>query len=495
MQIQIGHLYAQAAPAGQGPVPVTWNPDNLINAHMVVTGDSGSGKTHNLRSFCRQLAQTAGPELERIHIFDTHGDITVGGSHVAFSQSTPWAFNPLELSDDPHHGGVHRAISNFIGMLQRSSRKLGTTQEAVLRALLLDVYAQKGFFADNPHSWTREGGAGKPHDLPEDRIYLAVPFEEKELAKDIARREGSFLQFDNVARCWWTKEYTEGLQRWPVKSWGKEAPTIHDVISLAHLKLKQLWIGTDQKCMLSLENLCRVQAQLHAKVKSTMKRAATEEAEPLQNERDAAADRVREAMEAFLERVTTGVEIEELVRYESSQTLKSLLDRLENLKATGVCRSVPPPLDPQELIWRYELRAYGDDERRMFIENRLRGLFELAMARGEVDGVKTIVIIDEAVRYMVDDNNHIITRIISEARKFGIALFLISQSPTQFPEQILAGVGCKVILGLDPMFHRMAASKLGIEQRFIEAIRPRQLILLNQKIKSQVPKWIAVQLG
>lgn len=486
IRIRIGRQYAGREAAA---TDVTWEPDNLINGHLIMVGDSGSGKTHNLRAFLRQIADTAGPTLQRIHVLDTHGDIEVGGAHVQFSQSTPYAFNPLEVFPDPHFGGVRRAVSQFLTMIQRA-RKLGTTQEAVLRNILFDVYAMKGFHPDNPLTWGDEGGPGKPENLPADRVYLDVPFEEKDLAKDIARREGTFLTFDRENRCWWTPRYTDGLRRWPEKSWSKTSPTIHDVISLAQLKLKQLWVGVDQKSMFALENFCKATEQLQKAVKSGVQRQGSGDPVLLKEERERAADRVREAMEGFLERCTTGEEIDDLIRYESAQTLKSLLDRLENLKATGVCRSVRPPFDPGELIWRYELRAYGDVERQIFIENLLERMFQRAIARGEVRGVTDVVVIDEAVRYMVDDNDHVITRLISEARKFGIALFLISQSPTQFPEQILAGVGCKVILGLDPMFHRMASSKLGLDQKYIEAIRPRQLILVNRKLKSQVPQWI-----
>lgn len=492
MRIRIGTQYGAAKQDGQSP-DVAWEPSHLINGHMIMVGDSGSGKTHNLRSFVRQIAATSGPELKRIHILDTHGDIEVGGSHVQFSQSTPYAFNPLEVFPDPHFGGVRRAVNGFLSMIQRA-RKLGTTQEAVLRNILFDVYFLKGYHPDNPLTWGDDGGPGRPPNLPEDRVYLDIPFEEKDVAKDIARREGSLLTFHRELRCWWTPRYTDGLRRWPEKSWGKTPPTIHDVISLTQLKLKQLWVGIDQKSMFALENFCKATEQLHKKIKSTTQRSGTEDLTMLKEEREAAADRVRETMEGFLERCTTGEEIDDLIRYESAQTLKSLLDRLENLKATGVCRSVPPPFDPDELIWRYELRAYGDAERTIFIENLLERLFQRAIARGEVQGVTDVVVIDEAVRYMVDDNDHVITRLISEARKFGIALFLISQSPTQFPEQILAGVGCKVILGLDPMFHRMASTKLGLEQKYIEAIKPRQLILVNRKLKSKVPQWIPVQL-
>lgn len=491
MQVQIGRSISARGEAG---APLLWAPDALINGHMVMCGDSGSGKTHNLRSYCRQIEASAGPRLERIHVFDSHGDIDVPGSLVEFSQSTPYAFNPLEINPDPHFGGVRRAIGNFIGMIQRSSRKLGTTQESVLRNLLIDVYLQRGFHPDNPATWGLDGGHGRPAGLPEDRIYLDIPFEEKELAKDVARREGVALMFDTAARCWWTSEHTDALQRWPARSWGKQYPTIHDVISLAQFKLKQLFVGTDQKGLLALEAMCRAQSSLISKVKNTMKRAASEDEDALQAERDRAAEKAVVAMKNFIEKVATGTELDDLIRYESQDTLKSLLDRLDNLKATGVCRSVAPPYDPRELIWRYGLRAYADDEKRMFVENLLERILQRAVARGEVDGIREIVIIDEAPKFMVDEGDHVICRIINEARKFGVALFLIAQSPTQFPEQILAGVGCKIILGLDPMYHRMAAGKLALEQRHIEQIRPRQLILANQKLKGSVSKWFPVLL-
>jgi hypothetical protein len=491
MRVQLGHSMTAG---GGGGDPVFWGPSDLINGHLIMCGDSGSGKTFNLRSFCRQILSTAGNEVQRVHIFDSHGDIDVSASHIEFSQSTPYAFNPLEINPDPHFGGVRRSVANFIGMIQRSSRKLGPTQENVLRNLLLDAYQMRGFHPDNPATWVVEGLQADPEGLQAGRIYLDIPFEEKELAKDASRRANCTLQFDQSVKCWWTDRRGPELQRWGIKNWGRQCPTIHDVIGLAQFKLKQLFVGTDQKGLLALEAFCRAQQALQSKIRSTARRGASEDAESLQAERDKAAHKAMEAMGNFIDKIASGTELEDLIRYESQDTLKSLLDRLDNLKATGVCRSVAPPYDPNELIWRYGLRAYGDDEKRMFVENLLERIFQRAVARGEVDGITDVVIIDEAPKYMVDDGDHIICKIVNEARKFGVALFLVAQSPTQFPEQVLAGVGCKIILGLDPMYHRMAASKLALEQKYIEKIRPRKLILVNQKVKSEVPKWFPVVL-
>lgn len=494
MQLTLG-THVQHKDNPQSGQAFTWDPKDLINAHMVVAGDSGSGKTHNLRILIEQMARTAGPGLRRIHVLDSHGDIDVPSSHVIFSQSTPYAFNPLEVSPDPHFGGVRRSIANFLGMLQRSSSKLGTTQQNVLRNLLLDVYQMRGFHPDNPETWWLDDVGQAPEGLQSGRIYLDVPFEEKEIAKDQARRHGVTMQFDPAVRCWWVSEHSPALARWPQKHWGKQFPTIHDVISLAQLKLKQIFIGTDQKGLLALEALCRAQASFVRKVKDTARRSAQEDPQILQDERDKAADKAKLAMANFIDKVATGTELEDLIRYESADTLKSVLDRLENLKATGVCRSVAPPYDDQEIVWRYGLRAYGDDEKRMFVENLLERIFQRAVAEGEVDEITEVIVIDEAPKFMVDDGSHVINRIVNEARKFGVALILVAQTPTQFPEGILAGVGCKIILGLDPMYHRMAATKLALEQRFIELIQPRKRIFVNQKFKGQVAKWLPVVLS
>jgi len=478
--------------------PLEWDPATLINPHVVVAGDSGSGKTANLRHWCEQLAaQGRGTGLKRIHVFDSHGDIDVPASLVEFSQSTPYSDNVLAVFPDPHFGGVRRAIGNFIDLLQRSSRQLGPVQQAVLRNLLLDVYTWRGFHPDDPTTWgirPQDRDAGRPANLPADRIYLDIPHEEKEVAKRVARAQGATLWFDGDARCWWTDDHSDGLLRWPLMTWGKRMPTVHDVLSLARLKLRQLFVGTDQKGLLALEGLCRAHAALISKIKSTRRRSAEESAELLQAERNRAADKALGACKSFIEKVATGTELDDLLRYESADTLKSIIDRLENLVATGVCRTVPPPFDEDTLIWRYGLRAYSDDAKRMLVENRLERLLQAAIARGPVDQVEELAIIDEAPIYMVDQSDHIIMRIIHEARKFGLAIVLIAQSPTQFPEAVLAGVGCKIILGLDPMYHQMASRRLALDMGYIQRIRPYELALVNFKRRGLVPEWVPLGL-
>lgn len=492
MQIEFGHQ----PPQGN---PLVWAPSQLINPHLIVLGDSGSGKTANLRHWSAQLARVgAAGGLHRVHIFDSHGDIDVPASTVVFSQSTPYAYNPLEVDPDPHFGGVRRTIENFLTMIERaakgSSRTLGARQIAVLRTLMMEVYMRRGFHPDDPSSWIVGPNAGAGRDMPPGRIYLDIPIEENEVAKRAARAEGVSLQFDGDARCWWTNRHVGGLLRWPVMTWGKRAPTVPDIYGAAKQKLKQLFLGTDQRSVAALEQLSKAHRDLMNKVKTTRQRAQEEDAEFLQSERDRAAEKAIEATTNFIQRMATGTEIDDLIRFENSETLKSICMRLENLIASGVCRTVPPPFDERQMIWRYDLRAYSDEAKRIFVENRLERLFQAAVARGQVPGVTDLVVIDEAPKYTEDGSDHIIARIVNEARKFGIGLFLLAQSPTQLPTELLAGVGCKVLLGLDPGYHVRASAQLALKQEHIQRIQPYVLGLVNFKARGELAKWVPLAL-
>ncbi|MDY7069601.1 hypothetical protein PsexTeo8_61300 (plasmid) [Pseudomonas extremaustralis] len=68
-------------------------------------------------------------------------------------------------------------------------RAMGTKQEACLRNLLLDVYAQYGFKQDDPSTWVvEEETAVIMTDGHEDRLFIDVPKAEKDEAKALGAR-------------------------------------------------------------------------------------------------------------------------------------------------------------------------------------------------------------------------------------------------------------------------------------------------------------------
>src|SRR3546814_4178038 len=48
---------------------------------------------------------------------------------------------------------VRRRINSFIAMINRTTSRLGVRQEAVLRALLNDLYELNGYDQRNPRTW------------------------------------------------------------------------------------------------------------------------------------------------------------------------------------------------------------------------------------------------------------------------------------------------------------------------------------------------------
>ncbi len=81
-------------------VPVIWDSKKVINAHMLLVGKSGTGKTFTLKKIIDQL-KTQSLNNIRIRIIDVHGDIDIeGSSSVKFSESSPYGFNPLAINPD-----------------------------------------------------------------------------------------------------------------------------------------------------------------------------------------------------------------------------------------------------------------------------------------------------------------------------------------------------------------------------------------------------------
>lgn len=128
-------------------IPVAWDTDHLINAHILVLGASGVGKTHTIRKMIRRgLAHSERPV--RFHVFDVHGDIAIpGASEVQFSEAAPYGLNPLRVNPDPHS---HRkreypTVRDVLEYAERVhlERFLGTDQKAIFALKSLNRTAKE----------------------------------------------------------------------------------------------------------------------------------------------------------------------------------------------------------------------------------------------------------------------------------------------------------------------------------------------------------------
>lgn len=458
---------ADAFEAGR-KTPVKWDEEFALNGHFLVVGKTGSGKTFTLRRIIDQLSRPVpGREAVRVHVFNVHGDIDLPQqSRVMFSESTPYGINPLRLSADPHRGGVRKCVQGFIEMINDSAPKspLGARQVSALRNLLYDLFAERGFLVNDSSTWAIEDD-GEPVEDGHGRVFIELPYEEKDLAKRIARQEGLTLEFDKESKLWWCRPYAGGLTRWLPVARGRRCPSVPDLAAFIGRRLRSLQVGGGSAAITLLErHNKRLQAWHSMLAKAGQSRENGEDISRLQLEIEEGAAGLIDTFSAYVKGIQNGRELELLARYESVDGLRSLKDRVETLVATGLFKPGKPPLDPYAPVWNYDLSACRDSEQRLFVWTRLSQAFEEAKQKGIVQGamVRDVFIIDEADKFFVESDGNILNVLSNEARKFGIALVCASQAPGHFSEDFLGAVGVKVILGLDAQYRDAVVRKMRV---------------------------------
>jgi hypothetical protein len=495
MQIEWG-IDAGARKRGE-TLPVRWSSGAAVNAHCLLVGMSGVGKTHNLRKIIRELIATAPPApVPRFHVFDVHGDIAIAGaSTVVFSEQTQYGMNPLRVNPNPHFGGIRKRVQGFIATINRVMRQLGPKQEAVLRNVLLDVYGRYGFRQDDPRTWPiDETSARLLSDGSDNRLYIDVPKGEKDQLKEL----NIGAQWDSSLFCWWiaADQYQGAVTRWPPKTLARAHPSITDALRYARHRLQMSFLGSGIDAITNLEIVNRAAAGYQRKLLEALRRGEKGFAdEKLQGDIDKARQKAIDSYITYVTSIATGRELTDLMKYDSTEVLKSVVDRLENLEGIGIFKAAAPPFDQRSSIWRYDITALSTVERKLFVLFRLEELFANAVERGEQQDIVEIIILDEAHIYVDDDPENIINTIANEARKFGLALVCASQSPTHFPEDFIASVATKVILGIDEMYWRGSATKMRVSEEALAWIRPQRSMLVQLKTRGDTKndwRWTLV---
>lgn len=426
-------------------VHVVWDSKKVINAHMLLVGKSGTGKTFTLKKIIQQLQKQSNNKI-RIRIIDVHGDIDMDGtSSVKFSEASPYGFNPLAVNPDHDFGGVRKRIQSFMSAINKTSRKLGPKQESVLRNILLDLYAANGFYEKDANSWALYDSRGQK------------------------------LQHNGKP---------------------KKHPTLDDALRYANFKHKAMFLGTSNKAILNLEDVNKRAKQLFIKQKNIHRAPTPEEVDKTKLELKASGEAAVESYTKYVESIESGMELTDLIKYDSIDTLKSVVDRLGNLVSSGIFKNQEPDFDPDSMIWRYDVRAITNlDEKKLFVYFLLEDIFSRRLQAGMQDDMVELVLLDEANLFFSDDADNIINIIAKEARKFGLGLCCASQSPTHFSEDFISNVGTKIILGLDQMFWDGSVRKLKIEQQALEWIVPHQKMVVQINNKAELRNkftWVSL---
>ncbi|MEX3917884.1 helicase HerA-like domain-containing protein [Paraburkholderia sp. BR10872] len=419
-------------------VPVFWDSDDLINPHIILCAKSGMGKSYQLMRFIREGLASAGDEFERYHNLDVHGDLVIPGeSRVEFSRATRYGYNPLVLDPNPKSGGVERQINFILQTINQTSRKIMDKQEACLRNVLTDVYAIFGIYETEPATWRRE---------------------------EITERERNER---------WTRDFRELMARY--------YPTLDDAIAFAERKLRAMYGGLNanedgSRAVNALEEMNRTAASLNRLVNTKLRKVDDEEREKAAKSLEAAKEKYLERVMDYMKTIETGREYDDLIKYDSKDVLKSVIDRLKNFRAIGIFNANPPPFDPSAKIWSYDLTNIDEGEKYIFAKIRAQYIMRMRKLAGATPHLKEVIGADEAHNLFDDDPDSIYNKIAKEARKFGLGLWAVSQTPSDFPQGVITTVATKILLGIDSSFWAASCKKLNIEESVLKFITPQKTI-------------------
>lgn len=497
MQIHLGKDFFSATNNSSYYAPIVYDTQKLINGHLLIVGSSGVGKSYTIRRLIKEGG--ASDVKVRFHVFDVHGDLEIpGASVVTFSETAPYGLNPLLINPDPDFGGVRKAVQSFLRTInQASATSLGVKQESVIRNLIMDVYKEFGFFAEIPSTWSvNELDAKLIGSGSDNRLYLEVPFEQKNIASALgARWEGSLKH-------WWIKanEYKGDITQFKPAYKKRHYPSVADLSAFAQRLYREKFLGSEQEAIGALVALNKVAQSLQRK---QMEALRLKNQNAFDEEDEKALEQVKEkAIDTythFVNAIKTGDELENLMKYDSADVLKSVLDRLENLKSTGIFKDAVPPFDPNAQVWRYKLNALSQEEKKMLVLFLMQDLFNKSVQSGEKSDVVEVIVLDELSTYTSsqdDSGDGIIGVIAREARKFGLALWAANQSPTGVPESLIASVGSKIILGVDEMYWDSAVRRLRVDTKLLEFISPTRTFAVQMKEKGSVRtrwRWTNIQ--
>lgn len=266
-----------------------------------------------------------------------------------------------------------------------------------------------------------------------------------------------------------------GYYRSKPETWtsdGKRPPTVQDLKIFAHTKLKKLVLGDSSEVMAALDKLAKTMASLQ---KAISKGGQIDERKIEKMQRTAV-----ESFSTYVMNMETGFELDDFLRYDSKDMLKSMLDRLDNIYAMGIFKDVPPQFDKTKPVWRYDIRSLSHAEAGFLVELFLERIFLWAKSNG-LSKLHTICCIDEAQNYMSKDKSHIINIIMREGRKFGLALMNASQNFANITDDVVLNTATKLLLGADEAQLKYLSSKLAIDSARIKHIELKRTALVQVK--------------
>jgi hypothetical protein len=141
---------------------VFWNPDQASgtpNPHVLILGESGTGKTYSISCLTAELAQEGVVSI----VFDYGQGFSPSTLAEEFVDATRPVelhvgrdgvnINPLQIFPSDLHGPVNVA-QRLADTFARVYKKIGVQQHAILRQAVLDIMADAGILQNEPETWS-----------------------------------------------------------------------------------------------------------------------------------------------------------------------------------------------------------------------------------------------------------------------------------------------------------------------------------------------------
>lgn len=368
-----------------------FNPDAkyVKNPHLLLVGGSGAGKT----TLMLKILENASLEGKTVFLIDFHGDMMIDSeNHIKYTpRNSPYGINPFELEMSEESGGVDMQAEVVAIMMDTYFfDKMGKKQQSIMKRLIIDLYASKGIH-DNDHT-----------------TWINKPPTMKELNKLIQYVHSEIEILENSDDITITRESDKQIAR---------------------------------NAIVTIKNILIKNSKEETRYTNAIKTLSDE------------IDTLKETRNGF-----SSIDISFYAQKTNKRSFESLFPYIDEVSRMSIFNGEKPRITSG--INRLDFSAFTAINKpniaRFLAEFTAQKIFRASMNSGTFaghDGIKFrwVLAFDESKLALPSGREksnpyNIMNRIVTEARKYGLALFLASQRLEHYNDELLANIYTKIIL-------------------------------------------------
>jgi len=272
---------------------------------------------------------------------------------------------------------------------------------------------------------------------------------------------------------------SKGIKIKDSSTWNKPSPTLVDLRKFLENSLTAMKISADIKSAHALNEVLSAARRIAAAAK-------TEDPDIQEAELEENKEKAKAFYKEFINSITDGSEMEAIegMKKNVEKMVESLLDRIQILEDAGVFNGNSLSFNPAKKVYMFDLKTLTYDEKIVFIDTMTRKIHDHAISKGLIDRAREIIVIDEANEIIdPNDKDSIYNRVVLGMRKYGLGMILGSQAIHHFSDDVLMNTAMKIILGVDSIFTKQVASKIGEKENMLKYLKPKVSALAFVKSK------------